>query len=109
MTDEIDVKLAGLLRVPERAPDEAFVARVRQAVAVEQRLSVARRAAWRRFAGEMAGVAAALAAWWLLARITPADSEGFIPLASPAAAGLLMLALLVLVSYRPGGRAGAAA
>ena len=109
MTDDIDLKLAGLLKAPERGPDEAFVARVRQAVLVEQRLAAARRAAWRRFAGEMAGVAAALAAWWPLARMTPADSEGLIPLVSPAAAGLVMLALLVLVSYRPGGRRALAA
>lgn len=103
MTEDIDLRLAELLGAPERAADEAFVARVRRTIMIERRLAEARRRAWRRFAGETAAALAAVATWWLLARVTPSDSEALVPLVSPAAAGLVMLSLLLLVSCaRPG-------
>jgi hypothetical protein len=105
MNGEIDLELQALLRTPERAPDEAFAARVAQAVLVEQRLSAARRVAWTRFGAEMLAAASAIAAFWLLARLTPPDSDGVVPLFSPAAMGLVVLGLWVLVSMRgPEGR-----
>ena len=105
MNGDTDLRLKALLQAPERAPDEAFAARMRQAVLIEERLRASRRAAWRRFGVEMLAAAAAIGAFWLLARLTPAESEGIVPLFSPAAAGLMILILWVVVSVRPSGRA----
>ena len=104
MTDEMDLRIETLLKAPERAPDEAFALHLRDAVLVEERLRSARRAAWRRFASEMAAAAAAIAAFWLLARLTPPDSEGLVPLFSPAMAGILLLVLWVAVTVKPSPR-----
>ena len=104
MTDEMDLQLRSLLRTPDAPADEAFVSHMRQAVLVEQRLSAARSRAWTRFAWEMFATGAAIAAFWLLARLAPADSDGIVPLFSPAAAGILLLSLWVIVSVRPSGR-----
>lgn len=103
MSDDIDLRLSALLRSPARGPDEQFVLRARQAVLFEKRLAAARRAAWTRFAWEMAAAAAAIASFWLLARIAPADSAGLVPLFGPASAGLLVLVLWLIVSLRPSG------
>jgi len=104
MTDDIDLRLKALLAAPERAPDAAFTARVAQAVLAEARMRAAARAAWTRFAAEMAATASAILAFVLLARTAPpADSAAYIPLFGPAAAGLLLLALWVAVSVRPSG------
>ena len=100
--DETDLNLRALLATPVRAPDEAFAMSVRQSVLIEERLRAARKLAWRRFGIEMLAAVAAIAAFWLLARATPPDSEGIVPLFSPASAGLMLLALWVLVSVRPG-------
>ena len=67
----------------------------------EQRLVAARRVAWTRFAAEMCATRAAILAFVLLARLAPGDSGEFVPLFSPAAAGLLLLCLWVAVSIRP--------
>ena len=100
--NDMDSRLRSLLAARERAPDEAFAQRVHRAVLAEQKLAVARRAAWTRFAVEMMATASLVLAWVLLARISPAgDSGRFIPLFSPAAAGLLLLGLWVAVSARP--------
>jgi hypothetical protein len=102
MTDDIDLRLKAILAAPERAPDELFAARVRRAVLAEERMRASSRRAWTRFAAEMAATASAIMAFILLARIGPApESADFIPLFSPAAAGLLMIALWVAVSIRP--------
>ncbi|HEX2764270.1 MAG TPA: hypothetical protein VHM92_10590 [Allosphingosinicella sp.] len=105
MSDATDLRLAALLRHPERGPDEAFVLRTRQAVLIERRLVAARRKAWTRFAFEMAAAGAAIAAFWLLARLAPADSDGVVGLFSPTAAGLVLLVLWLIVSLRPSGGA----
>lgn len=101
MSADEDAMLARLLAVPERPTDEAFALRIGRLVRTEQRLQAARRAAWRRFTGEMAAAAAALAAFLLIERLAPADSGGMIPLFGSAAMGLLVLALFVAVSIRP--------
>jgi hypothetical protein len=102
MSDDMDLRLKALLAAPERDPDDAFADRVRRAVLAEERMRAAGRAAWTRFAAEMAAAASAILAFILLAKLTPvADSGDFIPLFSPAAAGLLLLGLLVAVSVRP--------
>jgi hypothetical protein len=103
MTDPMDLRLRDLLAPPERAPDEAFVSSVSRAILAEERLRAASRAAWRRFAVEAAAVAAALTAFALLTRLTPAvESEGVVPLFSPAAAGILAVFLLLGAGIRPG-------
>ena len=102
MSADMDLRLKGLLAAPERAPDDAFAERIHRAVLAEQRMRAAARVAWTRFAAEMAAAASAICAFMLLARLTPLpDSGTFIPLFSPAAAGLLILALWVVVSTRP--------
>lgn len=104
MKDDIDLKLEALLRAPERAPDEAFAVGMERTILVEARLLAARRVAWTRFGVEMLAAACAIVAFLLLARLTPADSEGLVPLFSPAMVGLLILALWLLVSVRPSGK-----
>jgi hypothetical protein len=102
MIADMDLRLKSLLAAPERAPDDAFAERIRRAVLAEARMRAAARVAWTRFAAEMAAAASAICAFLLLARLTPLpDSGNFIPLFSPAAAGLLILALWVAVSARP--------
>jgi hypothetical protein len=102
MTDDIDLRLKAILEAPKRAPDEVFAARVRRALLAEERMRASSRRAWTRFAAEMAATASAILAFVLLAKIGPApESAGFIPLFSPAAAGLVMVALWVAVSVRP--------
>jgi hypothetical protein len=104
MSEDPDRLLRSLLATPERAPDEAFALRLQRLATAEQRLSAARRVAWTRFAAEMLATAALIIAFLLLSRLGPlADSGAIIPLFSPAAAGLLLLALWVGVSVRPGG------
>lgn len=103
MTDPMDLRLQALLSAPERTPDERFVSSVSREILAEERLRAARRAAWERFAIEAAALAAALAAFALLTRLTPAvESEGLVPLFSPAAAGLLVVFLLLGAGLRPG-------
>lgn len=101
MSDAMDLKLGALLATPARAPDEAFAERVRRAVLAEERMRAASRLAWTRFAAEMAAACSAAIAFLLLTRMAPLpDSGTFIPLFSPAAAALMMLALWVGVSLR---------
>lgn len=103
MSTDPDLLLKSLLAAPERAPDEGFALRIERLVLVEDRLRAARRAAWARFGAEMLATASLLVAYFLLTRLTPVSPDSVIPLYSPAAAGLLLLALWVGVSVRPGG------
>jgi uncharacterized RDD family membrane protein YckC len=101
MSVDMDMRLASLLALPEAAPDPAFADRVMRSVLAEKRLHAARRVAWTRFAAEMCATGAAILAFVLLARFSPGESGDYIPLFSPAAAGLLLLGLWVAVSVRP--------
>jgi hypothetical protein len=102
MSADMDLRLKALLATPERAPDDGFAERIHRAVLAEERMTAAARVAWTRFAAEMAATASAICAFLLLARLTPLPESGtFIPLFSPAAAGLVILALWVAVSVRP--------
>lgn len=101
MSDDMDRKLASLFALPRAEPDPAFADRVMRSVLAEQRLVAARRVAWTRFAAEMCATGAAILAFVFLARFAPADSGEFVPLFSPAFAGLLLLGLWVAVSVRP--------
>ena len=100
MSDGADAMLTALLATPARAPDELFAARIRRLVEVEQRLGAARRAAWARFAAEMAAAAALILAFLLAEWLAPADSSDVVPLFGPAAAGLMLLAIWIAVSFR---------
>lgn len=102
MSDGTDAMLTALLAAPERAPDEMFALRVRRLVEVEQRLRAARRVAWSRFAAEMAAAASLILAFLLVERLAPADSTDLVSPFGPAAAGLMLLFLWVMVSFRPG-------
>ncbi|MEA3038636.1 MAG: hypothetical protein QOE79_1149 [Sphingomonadales bacterium] len=104
MSNDPDLLLKSLLATPDRAPDEGFALRIERLVRIEARMRAARRVAWTRFAVEMVATAALLVAYWRLTRLTPVSPDSVIPLYSPAAAGLLLLALWVGVSVRPGGR-----
>jgi hypothetical protein len=102
MSDPVDLKLKALLASRERPSDDAFAHRMTRIVVAEERLRLARRAAWTRFAMEMAAAAALILAFVLLAKTGPEpDSAGIVPLFGPASAGLLLLALWLFVSWRP--------
>ena len=97
-----DERIAALFEAPERAPDEAFVARMARMVAAEQRLAAARRSAWRRFAGECAAAGAVVAAFDLVWQLTPTDIRVDQLFAVPAcAAAALLFALWFAVELRP--------
>lgn len=95
-----DERIAALFAAPERAPDEAFVARIERAVLAERRMKAARAAAWRRFAVECAASGAIVTAFYLLWRLGPAN----LPLdqlpVGPAAAAILVLGLWFGVELR---------
>src|SRR3954471_4061001 len=101
MSDPADAMLTALLATPERAPDDGFALRVRRLVEAEQRLSIARRAAWSRLAAEMAAADALILAFPLVEHLAPADSPDLVPPFGAAAAGMMLLLLWVAVSYRP--------
>lgn len=103
-TDQ-DRALATLLRGTDRAPDEAFVARMRQAVLAEQRIARARAAAWRQFYVEGAGCLAIVAALMLLGRAAPAMNAATF---GPASAAALTVLFWLAIGMRPAtGRRGA--
>lgn len=97
-----DERIAALFASPDRAPDEAFVARLAQAVRAEQRLAAARRKAWRRFWGECAASAAVVTVFGLLWRLGPSELPlAQFPVAPAAAAAILVLGLWFGVELRP--------
>jgi hypothetical protein len=103
MSDPIEIELKALLAAPERPADDGFALRMQRLVLAEESLRRSRRAAWVRFATEMAAAAAAIIAFMLLARTGGAgDSGRIVPLFSPGSAGLLLLGLWVAVSVAPG-------
>jgi hypothetical protein len=102
MSEDIELRLKALLAAPHRAPDETFAARVGLAVVADARMRAARRAAWTRAAAEAAAAASAIVAFVLLARLAPAgDSAGLVQPFGPAGAGLVLLALWILVGAKP--------
>ncbi len=95
-----DEKIAALFAGTERAPDEAFVARIERAVLAEQRMAAARRALWRRFAVESVASGAIIAAFYLLWRLSPELTLDQMPIA-PTAAAILVLFLWFGIELRP--------
>jgi hypothetical protein len=101
MSDDIDLRLKALLATPERAPDDAFAARLTRLVVAEARMRSARRAAWARFATTMLATSSLLLLFVLLARLGAGDSGEVVPPFGPAAAGLLLVALWAAVATAP--------
>jgi len=100
MTD-IDAKLTALFATPPAAPDESFVSRIDRAVMAEEKILAAQAAMWRRFAGELAGAAAVVAAFYLLWKIAPSD-VAIEPLTSaPGMAAGMVILLWLGVQLKP--------
>ena len=99
--EAIDARLGALLRGTDRAPDEAFVARLERALAAERRMEAQRRAAWRRFAAEAAASVAVAAAFILIGRVAPDAPELGALASSPLPAAGLLLILWMVVAFRP--------
>ena len=100
-SDPMDDRIAALLAVPEREPDEAFVRRIERAVLADRRLAAQRAAAWRRFRGEAAASLAVVAAFALLWRGAPDSLPIGAQIFSPAAAAVLILFLWFALGLRP--------
>lgn len=94
-----DERIAALFAAPERAPDEAFVARLERAVLAEQRMAAVRKALWRRFGIESVASAAMIAAFYMLWRLSPELALDQMPVA-PSAAAILVLFLWFGVELR---------
>lgn len=99
MTD-IDTKLNALFAVPPTPPDEKFVKRVDAAVMAEQRMQAARVAMWRRFAVELAGTIAVVAAFHLLWEMAPNDIDIGPLMHAPGIAASMLLFLWLGVQQR---------
>ena len=97
-----DERIAAFFAVPERAPDEAFVARIERAMLAEQRMAAARSGLWRRFAVESVASGAIIAAFYLLWRLSPELTLDQMPMA-PTAAAILLLFLWFGIELRPAG------
>ena len=91
--DDTDRALGALLATPPVEPDPAFAARVLALVEADARLSVARRAAWRRFAGEV--VSAAGVAIGAIAVDRLSGEPGLAPSGPGLAAALAILCWLL--------------
>lgn len=101
--DDIDRRLKSLLAEPPPAPDAAFADRVVALAAYEAQRRRSTRRIWSRLAGDGAALAAVLGAFALAARLPAGELVGFgdtIALASPAMAGVVLLALWALVAAR---------
>ena len=100
MTD-VDAKLAALFATPPAAPDEGFVSRIDCAVMAEEKMLAAQAAMWRRFAGEFAGAAAIVVAFYLLWKIAPSGMTAEPMTSGPAMAAGMILLLWLGVQLRP--------
>jgi len=105
----LDALLKLELLGPETAPDDAFVARVRTAIDLEERIAARRIAAWRRFSAEAAGSAATAAAFVLMGRLSPASGQVDLLTFPPAAGAALVLAIWLLIGLKPAGKSRALA
>lgn len=94
MTDEdLDTRLAAMLRRPDPVADPAFVDRVLTATALEARLAVASRRRIGRALAECLMAVAVGGSFYALSRIGPVPADGMIAPGAPAMAGLLFLLL----------------
>ena len=100
MTD-LDAKLEALFATPPTPPDEQFAQRVDRAVLAEQKMIAAQAAMWRRFAVELAGAAAVIAAFYLLWKIAPAGMDIDARSNGSALAASMVLLLWLGVQLKP--------
>ena len=99
--EALEARLAVLLRGQERAPDEAFVARIARAVLADERMAAQRRAAWRRLGSEVAAATAVAAAFLLVGRLAPPVGEvDLTAFGAPTAAAMVLL-FWMAVGMRP--------
>jgi hypothetical protein len=96
----IDAKLRLLLAAAATAPDETFVKRVDSAVIAEERMIAAQAALWRRFAVELAGTIAIVAAFYLLWKITPSGIAIDPLMQGPGVAASMTLLLWLIVQLK---------
>jgi hypothetical protein len=97
MTAETDARIAALLKVPARLPDERFVTAVWMEVEFETRLAAANSRAREDIAWKTAVCAIVLAAFVVLARLDlPSNPDWTVPLLSPAMLGFMLLGLWAL-------------
>ncbi len=101
MSQDLDARLAALLAPPDEFPDEIFTARMRRAVLAEKQLQAARRGSWRRFAVELVGSLAVLAAFLLLG-LAQGPGDDVITF-EPAMAALALVGFWTVVGMRPAG------
>jgi hypothetical protein len=99
MSQDLEARLADLLAPPDEFPDEIFIARTRRAVLADDRLSAARRRSWQRFAVELAGSLAVLAAFLLIAGGQPPGDD--LITFEPATAALMLVGFWTFVALRP--------
>ena len=98
MSHDLNAQLSALLAPPDEFPDEVFTARMRRAVLAEEKLRAATRRSWARFAAELAGSLAVLAAFLLLGRARP-PSHDLITF-EPALAALLLVCIWTFIAMR---------
>jgi hypothetical protein len=91
--DEPDLALSALLASPPLEPDPEFAARIAALVEAEARWSAARKAAWRRFAGEAISAAGIAVGAVAVARL--AGEPGMMPSGPGLAAALALLCWLL--------------
>ena len=98
MSHDLDAQLSSLLALPDEFPDEVFNARMRRAVLADERLRASARLSWRRFAVELAGSVAVLAAFLLLGRAQP--PSGDLITFESAMAAMLLVCIWTFVAMR---------
>ncbi len=99
MNQDLDARLAALLGPPDEFPDAIFTARMRRAVLAEEQFRAARRGSWRRFAVELAGSLAVIAAFLLLGLAQGPGDE--VITFEPAMAALALVGFWTFVALRP--------
>ena len=99
MTD-VDTKLKALFAALPTPPDEAFVKRVNCAILAEQKIRAAKGAMWRRFAVELAGSVAVVAAFYVLWKMAPSDIAIGPLMHAPGISACMILFLWLGVQWR---------
>lgn len=103
---DLDALLHSAMTGPERAPDEAFVARLITALQAEEQLAALRSASTRRAWAEAAGSTAIAIAIALLWRMVPAGGDIDLSRLASVNAAVLVLAVWLIVGLQTssGGR-----
>lgn len=97
---DLDTKLKSLFAVPPTSPDELFVTRINCAIVAEEKMRGAQVAMWRRFAAEIAGTVAVVAAFYLLWKMAPSGIEIKPLTRAPTIAAIMILLMWLLVQLK---------